>query len=170
MTIIINLLLSYQSRNWKQWLDILIMFTLSVLCHFQQYGSFIVAVRFIGGGNRSIQRKPPLEAVAGNIEKWMFNVYIYIYIWLWIYNTYSIQNINFVCRISLYMYIEVTLRWRTSIDKKKLTFYSTEIIYTHFKLLLLKFWITCGWSSGKLIMVYICVHIKCMYFYTNCKI
>jgi hypothetical protein len=93
-----------------------------------------------------------------------------MYIYIWIYNTYSIQYINFVCRISLYMYIEVTLRWRTSIDKKKLTFYSTEIIYTHFKLLLLKFWITCGWSSRKNIMVYICVHIKCMYFYTDCKI
>jgi hypothetical protein len=27
-------------------------------CHFQQYFSYIVAVSFIGGGNRSIQRKP----------------------------------------------------------------------------------------------------------------
>jgi hypothetical protein len=61
--------LSYQSRHWKQWLDILITFTLSVLRHFQQYGSYIVAVSFIGGGNPSTQRKPPLEAVAGNIEK-----------------------------------------------------------------------------------------------------
>jgi hypothetical protein len=27
--------------------------------HFQQYFSYIVAVRFIGGGNRSTRRKPP---------------------------------------------------------------------------------------------------------------
>jgi hypothetical protein len=30
-----------------------------VLHHFQQYFSYIVAVSFIGGGNRSTQRKPP---------------------------------------------------------------------------------------------------------------
>ena len=29
------------------------------LHHFQQYFSYIVAVSFIGGGNRSTQRKPP---------------------------------------------------------------------------------------------------------------
>jgi len=29
------------------------------LRHFQQYFSYIVTVSFIGGGNRSIQRKPP---------------------------------------------------------------------------------------------------------------
>jgi len=28
--------------------------------HFQQYFSYIVAVSFIGGGNRSTQRKPPI--------------------------------------------------------------------------------------------------------------
>jgi len=27
--------------------------------HFQQYFSYIVAVSFIGGGNRCTQRKPP---------------------------------------------------------------------------------------------------------------
>ena len=31
----------------------------TVLRHFQQYFSFIVAVSFIGGGHRSTQRKPP---------------------------------------------------------------------------------------------------------------
>jgi hypothetical protein len=30
-----------------------------VKCHFQQYFSYIVAVSFIGGGNRRVQRKPP---------------------------------------------------------------------------------------------------------------
>ena len=30
-----------------------------VYCHFQQYFSYIVVVSFIGGGNRSIRRKPP---------------------------------------------------------------------------------------------------------------
>jgi hypothetical protein len=30
-----------------------------VLRHFQQYFSYIVVVSFIGGGNRSIRRKPP---------------------------------------------------------------------------------------------------------------
>ena len=30
-----------------------------VLCHFQQYFSYIVAVSFIGGGNRSTLGKPP---------------------------------------------------------------------------------------------------------------
>ena len=30
-----------------------------VYCHFQQYFSYIVAISFIGGGNRSIRRKPP---------------------------------------------------------------------------------------------------------------
>jgi hypothetical protein len=30
-----------------------------VLQHFQQYFSYIVAVSFIGGGNRSTRRKPP---------------------------------------------------------------------------------------------------------------
>jgi hypothetical protein len=30
-----------------------------VSCHFQQYFSYIVAVSFIGGGNRSTRRKPP---------------------------------------------------------------------------------------------------------------
>jgi len=29
-----------------------------VIRHFQQYFSYIVAVRFIGGGNQSTQRKP----------------------------------------------------------------------------------------------------------------
>jgi hypothetical protein len=29
-----------------------------VYCHFQQYFSYIVAVSFIGGGNRSTLRKP----------------------------------------------------------------------------------------------------------------
>jgi len=29
-----------------------------VQCHFQQYFSYIMAVSFIGGGNRSSQRKP----------------------------------------------------------------------------------------------------------------
>jgi len=28
--------------------------------HFQQYYSYIVALRFIGGGDRSIWRKPPI--------------------------------------------------------------------------------------------------------------
>ena len=31
----------------------------SVQRHFQQYFSYIVVVRFIGGGNRSTQKKPP---------------------------------------------------------------------------------------------------------------
>jgi len=31
----------------------------SVSRHFQQYFSYIVVVSFSGGGNRSIQRKPP---------------------------------------------------------------------------------------------------------------
>jgi uncharacterized protein (DUF2235 family) len=30
-----------------------------VKCHFQQYFRYIVAVTFIGGGNRCTQRKPP---------------------------------------------------------------------------------------------------------------
>jgi len=30
-----------------------------VLCHFQQYFSYIVAVSFIGGGNRRTRRKSP---------------------------------------------------------------------------------------------------------------
>jgi hypothetical protein len=30
-----------------------------VLCHFQQYFSYIVVVSFIGGGNQSTQKKPP---------------------------------------------------------------------------------------------------------------
>jgi hypothetical protein len=30
-----------------------------VECHFQQYFSYIVVIRFIGGGNQSTQRKPP---------------------------------------------------------------------------------------------------------------
>jgi hypothetical protein len=30
-----------------------------VLCHFQQYFSYIVAVSFIGGGNWSTRWKPP---------------------------------------------------------------------------------------------------------------
>ena len=30
-----------------------------VKCHFQQYFSYIVAVSFIGGGNRRTERKPP---------------------------------------------------------------------------------------------------------------
>ena len=30
-----------------------------VLRHFQQYFSYIVAARFIGGGNRGMRRKPP---------------------------------------------------------------------------------------------------------------
>jgi len=29
--------------------------------HFQQYFSYIVAVSFIGGGNRRTRRKPPTE-------------------------------------------------------------------------------------------------------------
>ena len=31
-----------------------------VLSHFQQYFSYIVSVSFIGGGNQSTQRKPPI--------------------------------------------------------------------------------------------------------------
>ena len=30
-----------------------------MLCHFQQYFSYIVAVSFIGGGNQNARRKPP---------------------------------------------------------------------------------------------------------------
>jgi len=30
-----------------------------VQCHFQQYFSYIMAVSFIGGENRSARRKPP---------------------------------------------------------------------------------------------------------------
>jgi len=30
-----------------------------ILCHFQQYFSYVLAVSFIVGGNRSIRRKPP---------------------------------------------------------------------------------------------------------------
>ena len=30
-----------------------------VLCHFQQYFSYIMAVSFIGGGNQGTQRKTP---------------------------------------------------------------------------------------------------------------
>jgi len=40
----------------------MIMIILSLvwfICHFQQYFSYIVEVSFIGGGNRSIRRKPP---------------------------------------------------------------------------------------------------------------
>jgi hypothetical protein len=40
--------------------DILLVWLLyGVLRNFQQYFSYIVAVRFTGGGNRSIRRKPP---------------------------------------------------------------------------------------------------------------
>jgi hypothetical protein len=35
-----------------------LMVVYGVLRHFQQYFSFIVAINFIGGGNRSKQRKP----------------------------------------------------------------------------------------------------------------
>ena len=34
-------------------------FTYGVLCHFQQYFSYIMALSFTGGGNQSIRRKPP---------------------------------------------------------------------------------------------------------------
>ena len=36
------------------------MKTDGVLCHFQQYFSYNVAVSFIGGGNWSTQRKLPM--------------------------------------------------------------------------------------------------------------
>ena len=35
-----------------------LLLPLSLLCHFQQYFSYIVAVSFIGGRNRRTQRKP----------------------------------------------------------------------------------------------------------------
>jgi hypothetical protein len=37
-----------------------------VLCHFQQYFSYIVAVSFIGGGNRSTWRKENHRPVASH--------------------------------------------------------------------------------------------------------
>ena len=44
-------------------LENLVMWLLSITCllfgHFQQYFSYIMAVNFIGGGNRSTLRKPP---------------------------------------------------------------------------------------------------------------
>ena len=36
----------------------LLVFRFGLWCHFQQYFSYIMAVSFIGGGNRSILRKP----------------------------------------------------------------------------------------------------------------
>jgi hypothetical protein len=38
--------------GWLIWL------VYGVLCHFQQYFSYIVAVSFIGGGNQCMWRKP----------------------------------------------------------------------------------------------------------------
>ena len=37
----------------------MIWFVYGVYCYFQQYFSYIMAVSFIGGGNRGTQRKPP---------------------------------------------------------------------------------------------------------------
>jgi hypothetical protein len=42
-----------------------------LLCHFQQYFSYIMAVSFIGGGNQSTPRKPP------TCGKSLTNMYIY---------------------------------------------------------------------------------------------
>ena len=59
----------YSSGSWNSGLicfntvPILILMVLFVVYgiyrHFQQYISYIVAVSFIGGGNRNTQRKPP---------------------------------------------------------------------------------------------------------------
>ena len=47
--------------TWSGWVYIAIWVCLfdGVLNHFQQYFSYIVAVNFIGGGNRRTRRKPP---------------------------------------------------------------------------------------------------------------
>jgi hypothetical protein len=42
----------YHNKKW-------FVLVYCVYCHFQQYFSYIVAVSFIGGGNRNTQRKPP---------------------------------------------------------------------------------------------------------------
>jgi hypothetical protein len=39
-----------------KWQNVMLMLS---LCHLKQYFSYIVAVSFIGGGNRSTRRKPP---------------------------------------------------------------------------------------------------------------
>ena len=39
--------------------DLLGWWVYGVLCHFQQYFSYILAVSFIGGRNRCTRRKPP---------------------------------------------------------------------------------------------------------------
>jgi len=47
---------------WKLSLRIVFvfLFVCGVLCHFQHYFSYIVMISFIGGGNWSTRRKPPI--------------------------------------------------------------------------------------------------------------
>ena len=51
----------------------------SVECHFQQYFSYIVAVSFIGGGNRIIQSKPPTCRKSLTIVSHkLYRIFVYI--------------------------------------------------------------------------------------------